>query len=309
MAAQEKGLAPAGAYEETACPACEESRGEAIFEETCEGVNIVIRICASCGLGYSTPRPTEEYKIERYAEWAKGETRLAAEAHYDHRQQLRHFDLYKNVMQEFDRRIGCGRILDVGCAGGLFLALAAVYASDHNAGFNSRYLPEGAAFDPGEADLARRISGVPVHRISDLAKLENTRYDGITLLNVLEHVNRPVELLRELRRLLRPGGALIISVPNNATAFWKLRRGVGTRPASFAANEHILHFRPISLRCLLQQAGFASVEIRAPRLESAFGSLVPVPTKQRMKHATYRALEIVTAQRVFAYPEITAIAE
>jgi 2-polyprenyl-3-methyl-5-hydroxy-6-metoxy-1,4-benzoquinol methylase len=309
MTAQAEALAPAGTYEETACPACDEMRGEAIFEETCEGMRIAIRICADCGLGYSTPRPTEAYKIERYAQWAKGEARLAAEAHYDHRQQLRHFDLYKSVMQEFDRRIGRGRILDVGCAGGLFLALAAVYASDHNAGFNSRYLPEGAAFDPGEAELARRISGVPVHRIADLAQLEVARYDGITLLNVLEHVNRPVELLRELRRLLRPGGALIISVPNNVTAFWKLRRGVGPRPASFAANEHILHFRPAPLRILLQRAGFSCVEIRAPKLESTFGSLVPAPAKQRVKYAAYRALEIATAQRVFAYPEITAIAE
>ena len=306
---QAKDIAPPGAYEATACPACGESRGEAIFAEECEGVPIAIRICASCGLGYSTPRPTEAYKVERYARWAQSETRLQAEAHFDHRQQLRHFDLYKNAMREFDRRIGRGRLLDVGCAGGLFLAMAAVYASDHNAGFNSRYQPEGAAFDPGEAELARRVAGVPVYRIAELSRVESGRYDGITLLNVLEHVNRPVDLLRELRRLLRPGGALIVIVPNNTMAFWKQRRGVGRRQESFAANEHILHFRPAPLQRLLRQTGFTRVAIKAPHLEQVYGSLVPAPAKQRAKHTAYRVLELATAQRVFAYPEIVAVAQ
>jgi SAM-dependent methyltransferase len=301
-------IAPTGRYEETACPACDEPRGEAIFAEECEGVHIEIRVCASCGLGYSTPRPSEAYKIERYAEWARGEARLEAEAHYDHRQQLRHFHLYRSVLERFDRVIGRGRILDVGCAGGLFLAMAGVYASEHNAGFNSRYQPEGAAFDPSEAELARRVSGLPVHHLSDLKRLEGARYDGMTLLNVLEHVNRPVELLSELRRLLRPGGALVLIVPNNWLAFWRMKRGIGTRQASFAANEHILHFRPASLRRLLQRSGFARVEVIAPIVESAHGSLTRVPAKHRAKHTAYRALELLTAQRVYAYSEIVAIA-
>jgi SAM-dependent methyltransferase len=269
---------------------------------------VEIRLCPGCGLGYSTPRPTEEYKIERYSQWARGEARLAAEAHYDHRQQLRHFHLYRHVLELFDRAIGRGRILDVGCAGGLFLAMAGVYASDHNAGFNGCYQPEGAAFDPGEAELAHRISGLPVHRIAELSRLAAGRYDGITLLNVLEHVNRPVDLLRELRRLLRPGGALVVVVPNNALAFWKLKRGIGPRPASFAANEHILHLRPASLRALLSRAGFSSLRLATPSVESAYGSLVRAPLKHRCKHAAYRTLEVLTAHRGYLHPEIAALA-
>jgi 2-polyprenyl-3-methyl-5-hydroxy-6-metoxy-1,4-benzoquinol methylase len=300
--------APANAYEVTPCPACAEPRGESIFDETCEGVHIEIRLCARCGLGYSTPRPTEAYKIQRYAAWARDAARIHTEAHYDHRQQLRHVDLYRSVMQHFDRRIGRGRILDVGCAGGLFLALAAVYASEHNAGFHGRYQPEGAGFDPGEIELARRIGGVPVHRIAGLAQLEDARYDGITLLNVLEHVNEPLPLLRELRRLLRPGGALLLVVPNNALAFGRLRRGIGAQPASFAASEHILHFRPAPLRRLLVGAGFAKVQMATPIIQSAYGSLNPVPVRHRAKHAAYRVLDLLTAQRVYLYPEIVAMA-
>lgn len=274
----------------------------------CEGARVEVRECEGCGLGYSTPRPTESHKIERYREWARQENRHAAEAHYDHRQQLRHFHLYLRVLRELDRSIGRGRILDVGVAGGLFPALAAVYASEHNAGIRSRYQPEGAGFDPGEVELARKISGVPIHGPTELRRLEDGRYDGVTLLNVLEHVNEPVALLTELRRLLRRGGVLILVVPNNEAAFWKLRRGVGKRPESLAASEHLLHFRPAPLERLLRKCGFGEIVLKAPPVEAAYGSLQPIPARQRTKQAVCDALRLLSGGLWYLYSEIFALA-
>lgn len=292
----------------SACPACDAPGAEAVFHETCEGTDIAILVCNRCGLGYSNPRPTEAYKLARYEEWAAQPRPWQAEAHYDHRQQLRHFHLYQRVMQCIERRVPRGRILDVGCGGGLFLIFAGVYASEHSAGINSVYQADGAGFDPHETELSRQVSGARVWSLSELDGLPDASYDAVTLLNVLEHVNHPRKLLQELRRLLRPAGVLVTVVPNNEVAFWKLRRGVNNH-ASFAASEHINHFRARPLARLLRSAGFGSVRFEPALASGTFGSLAKVPARQLVKHAAYRTLDALSAGRLYLYSEIICIAE
>ena len=291
----------------SACPSCGESRGHSVFDEVSEGVTIDILVCDGCGLGYSTPRPTEVYKVERYRAWTAGERPWQAEAHYDHRQQLRHFGLYRRVMQLLASRVDRGLILDVGCGGGLFLIFAGVFASDHNSGVNSRYMVEGAGFDPAEVDLARRVSGAPVRMIDELPAVRDEAYDAITLLNVLEHVNRPVDLLRELRRVLRPGGPMVVVVPNNALIFWRLSHGIGTRPHTIAADEHLNHFRPASLTALLKRAGFKRVTLVPGLPEGAYGSIAPPPRRHWLRHGVWRLIQ--TARLGYLYSHIVALAE
>jgi len=290
------------------CPGCGAAEASAIFQEKCDGVDIAILICGACGLGYSNPRPTEAFKLARYEQWTHQPRPWQAEAHYDHRQQLRHFHLYRRVMQCVERRVPRGRILDVGCGGGLFLIFAGVYSSEHSAGINSAYEADGAGFDPREIELSRQVSGARVWSLSELGGLPDASYDAITLLNVLEHVNHPKHLLQELRRLLRPGGPLVVVVPNNELAFWKLRRGVNNH-ASFAASEHINHFRTKPLARLLGNAGFAKVQFEPALPSGTLGSMAKVPARQRAKHAGYRLLDKLSAGRMYLYSEIVCIAE
>lgn len=56
--------------------------------------------------------------------------------------------------------------------------------------------------------------GFPV-RAESLAKQSAESADVVTLFQVLEHLSRPVEILDDLLRVLRPGGLLAIAVPNN----------------------------------------------------------------------------------------------
>lgn len=236
----------------------------------------------------SNPRPTEAYKLQRYQQWTGGDRPWSAEAHYDHRQQLRHFGLYRRVMRVIETHLNHGRLLDVGCGGGLFLVFAGVFASDHNSGLNSRYKVEGAGFDPREVELARRISGAPVRTLAELTKVGDNTFDTVTLLNTLEHVNKPMELLRELRRVLRSGGVMVIVVPNNELAFWKLRHNIGRRPTSLASDEHINHFRPKPLSSALMQSGFGQIEFLPASHEAPRGSMVRIPARQLIKHGAYR---------------------
>ena len=69
-------------------------------------------------------------------------------------------------------------------------------------------------------------------------------YDVVTVLSVLEHVNRPREFLRQVSRLLAPGGATYLIVPNVDSL---ATRVLHERAATFDGRNHLLYFSPATL--------------------------------------------------------------
>src|SRR5579883_787921 len=108
------------------------------------------------------------------------------------------------VLAELARHAGtnAGRILDIGCGTGGMLPQ---YAAFGNA----------CGLDPSEeAQDACRRRGVPFVRGSGAQlPFADASIDVITALDVIEHVRDDAGLLRELRRVLRPGGVLVLTVP------------------------------------------------------------------------------------------------
>lgn len=76
----------------------------------------------------------------------------------------------------------------------------------------------------------------------------------------LEHEAKPFELLRELRRVLRPDGAVVIKVPNFACWNRALR---GNRWCGFRYPDHVNYFTPTTLARLAAEAGYRVVRQRA----------------------------------------------
>jgi len=96
-----------------------------------------------------------------------------------------------------------------------------------------------------------RTPNVTVQRIDpetprDLAGLENC-FDTVLCLNVLEYLEEPGRLLEALRAALKPGGNIIILVPQNPKLYGSLDRGLG----------HKRRFRARDVRDLLESLGFA----------------------------------------------------
>jgi SAM-dependent methyltransferase len=110
------------------------------------------------------------------------------------------------------------------------------------------------------------------HRVVDLERLEleKARYDVVLCCNVLEHVRRPLSVLPVLHEGLRPGGLVVIMVPNvvslkgivtRLTPFaihrWYYRRVAGRHPdCDPAPSVHSLSLRPASLRRHAQRSGW-----------------------------------------------------
>jgi 2-polyprenyl-3-methyl-5-hydroxy-6-metoxy-1,4-benzoquinol methylase len=139
-------------------------------------------------------------------------------------------------------------LIDVGCGSGYFLDLA------RNGGFDVL----GIEPFPAEAKHARELYNVDVVSGDSALRDLEPRYDVATMWNVLEHSRNPVELVTEVGRVLRPGGVVLIEVPN--MLLWRylvpLRRWLGTKGPGLILYEHINHFTPRSLTAVLRQAGF-----------------------------------------------------
>lgn len=98
-----------------------------------------------------------------------------------------------------------GRLLDIGCGDGGFLALADRY-----------FQVEGFDLNPAPIDARNSLISDQIVKadICDL-DLENGVYDAITAFNVLEHILDPCSVIREVYLGLKPRGNFFGSVPNN----------------------------------------------------------------------------------------------
>jgi SAM-dependent methyltransferase len=144
---------------------------------------------------------------------------------------------------------GPGRVLDVGCGPGLFLHHM------RSRGWDTR----GTERSPSAAQQARDVLNLDV-RAQDLEELidEGVSYDAVVLWHVAEHVHDPATTLREIARLLRPGGVLMIGVPNFGSP--EARIG-GAGWFHLDVPRHLYHFTSGTLRNLLADAGLEPREV------------------------------------------------
>lgn len=140
-----------------------------------------------------------------------------------------------------------GRLLDVGFGNGGFLKVAS------EMGWNA----EGIDFDPKAVGVARaRGLNVRCGSVADLSA-HAEEYDVITLSHVIEHVHEPLVLLRDLYRLLKPGGCLWLDTPN-LSSFGSRRYGRNWRDLD--PPRHLVLFTPASLRMSLEKVGLQQIE-------------------------------------------------
>jgi SAM-dependent methyltransferase len=141
-----------------------------------------------------------------------------------------------------------GEILDIGCASGVFLSQAL------DAGW------QVTGLEPAEAlykEALQRIGdrGTIMPLILEEAKLDAQSFDAITMWDVLEHVTDPVAFLARCRELLKPGGRLLLTVPDLDS----LQARLLGRRWPMLLPEHLNYFNRPSLKLCAEKSGLRLV--------------------------------------------------
>lgn len=173
--------------------------------------------------------------------------------------------IFKQVLSKMAERLPVDNrhLLDIGCHVGRLIHLAQ----------QEGWQAEGVELNPKTSTYAALKTKLPVHRMNARELIaEGKSYDAITMMDVLEHIPEPLDMLASLRELLKPGGWLAVKVPcgpnqllkENLRARWKRNKEF-----SIAENlVHINHFSPSSLGLALERTGFAQITLTvgAPEL-------------------------------------------
>ena len=180
--------------------------------------------CSDCGLLFLNPQPTPE---ELAAHYPSGYYSLEGDRPGDLRDEQFYealygrnssllkrirFSPYRLVLRTMIGRAG-QRMLDVGCGSGHFLAMAKRVLNVETYGV------ELFGFD---AAFAEKNNLKIFQGTLQQAAFPDQFFDVITLNHVFEHIADPRSALRELRRILKDGGTLILAVPQKACVLYWL---------------------------------------------------------------------------------------
>lgn len=242
------------------CPVCGSSDQETIFDDTlgddlpsfdyafspAHSKTYRIVRCRSCGHAFSIlPKKNvaENYESVVDNEYLKRQDERVMTA--------------QNVLTTIRKFAPGGKLLDVGCATGDFLSVAREY-----------YAVEGLELSSWSARLARE-RGIPIHTCTLDLMQEKRVYDVVTLWGVIEHFESPGNEVRNLSRIVKPGG--IVCLWTGDSSSW-VAHLLG-RKWWYIQGQHIQLFTKRSLLRLFEDAGFELVSMKKYPFVTNFRSL------------------------------------
>ena len=195
--------------------------------------------CHSCGMLFRVPQPTSEELSQMYTEayyqpWNLEKEELVKKIK---------MKTFERRLQEIQKYVRSGKILDVGCATGFFLEEA------KSKGFEPYGIELSEfSFKEGERKFGDHIYLGTIEEIP----FEINFFDVITMFDLLEHVKNPLTTLRCCRRILKPRGIIAAVLPDTSSISAQLMRKNWTH----YKKEHLFYFSKQTITSLMKQEAF-----------------------------------------------------
>lgn len=238
------------------CTVCDSSKHVVVFNDDRYNMGIKTVMCKHCGFVFTNPRPTskemESFYRENYRRFYFGYPDPGSDEYQN--SVLRQIALSRAewlgsfVRDELVSEVPS--VLDIGCGEGAFLNLMGkAYASKCLYGIEP---------DPVYAEYAGKTNGanvtVGVNALDFIQENQNMlgSFDLVLLSHVLEHIYNPIEVLAQIKSLLKDDGILCVEVPNLGSSAWS-----GNGMFHIA---HVNHFSSESLTTVLSLSGFECIK-------------------------------------------------
>jgi SAM-dependent methyltransferase len=205
--------------------------------------------CRECGFAHLWPKPSAEELAEYYArsfyethtppDWAEKEE---AEQSYWEIEYADRLQTFTEILSK-----STGKLLDVGCGGGWLLSYAKARGWDV------------VGIEPSQAMWERASRHAPVFlgTFPEVDLHKHVPFDAVHLKLVMEHVSEPMKVLRAVRDVLRPGGAVVVQVPNDFNPAQLAARDLLHKEPWWVVHPvHVNYFTFESLERTLRRAGF-----------------------------------------------------
>jgi 2-polyprenyl-3-methyl-5-hydroxy-6-metoxy-1,4-benzoquinol methylase len=208
-----------------------------------------IVICNQCGLMYANPQELVDCRTFESEDYPK----VCDEATGGQYFQKQHVQLPDNlralrVLNELSPKRG--RLLEIGSFCGIFLDRIRANGWDAT----------GLEPERRVADYSRSKYGLNiVDGVLPQPGLASENFDAVMMLHVIEHMPDPSENLREIHRILKPGGVLVVETPRFDSLMFKM---LGRRERSLGnCNGHIYFFTVPALRRMFEKSGFDVLKV------------------------------------------------
>ena|SRR5947209_4350276 len=165
------------------------------------------------------------------------------------------------ILGVLSRNAKLGRTLDIGCGNGAVLEALSAYTHDI------------FGVDVSEEALSLTRERLPAATVAQADVQESLPFtddyfDSVLMLDVIEHLQKPIVALAEIRRVLRAGGLLAITTPNAASPVRYVR---GEKWFGVADPGHVSLYTVFTLTHALKRAGF---RITMTRIEPFTGTVM-----------------------------------
>ena len=141
------------------------------------------------------------------------------------------------------------RVLEIGSGHGFFLEIMKTNGFDII----------GYDISKEKRKYSKKITNVPVYDININSEISlGNKFDIVVLFHTLEHIADPITLLKNIKKLLKPKGKILIEVPNSDDFHLKLNKFY---KEFYWERAHIHYFNPKILKNVIHKSGFKNIRV------------------------------------------------
>ncbi len=249
------------------CPVCDADNIYPVLtarDHTVSQKEFEIWECAVCSFRFTQNVPDANaigayYQSENYISHSNTNKGLVNRLYHFVRKQT--LARKRRLIASATGKSGGKALLDIGAGTGAFVQHMQLYGW------------QATGLEPDENARQRAVEAhqVKLLPIDELNTIADHSFDAVTLWHVLEHVHALPEYIKQLKKIIKPGGRIFIAVPNYTSydggvykSFW----------AAYDVPRHLYHFSPASMQRLLEKYGLTLHAIKPMWYDSFYISML-----------------------------------